>query len=435
MGCGNAILIVDDNEVNREMLLEILHDEYHVIQAEDGQDALEVLRERGEEIEGIVLDLIMPRMDGYEFLSRFSREEKWKNLPVIVATADDSAEVENKCLKLGAWDFVRKPYNPATVLLRLQSVVSRRRLHIMEQQRITNLFQKYVEPSVLDELLKSDVSDGGLHGKTEEIAVLFADIRDFTGLSEKIEPEKVVDVLDEFLTLTSGAIMRNGGTLDKFIGDCSMAFWGAPLPCEDKAYKACLAATEMMEEAKGMEENLRRKFGRTVTFGVGIHLGPAVVGSVGSPDRKDYTAVGDTVNTASRLESAAPAGEIYISRSVADSLGERGRCTSLGSNIPLKGKSEGFEILTLDRLSRTDGRSPWIASPSGWAAPTAGGGQNGKIPQQMWRYLSEIENVVRQLREDPAPDNAKELKTLRCRIERLYRLAHPSSSTQEITRL
>jgi adenylate cyclase len=93
-----------------------------------------------------------------------------------------------------------------------------------------------------------------------------------------------------------------------------------------------------------------QRFGRTVSFGVGVHVGPAVVGNIGTPRRMDYTAIGDTVNTASRLESNAPGGTIYISRAVADALGDRAKVTSLGGSIRLKGKAEGFEILTLDAL-------------------------------------------------------------------------------------
>ena len=94
----------------------------------------------------------------------------------------------------------------------------------------------------------------------------------------------------------------------------------------------------------------RTHYGMEVNFGIGIHAGPAIVGNIGAADRMDYTAIGDTVNTASRLEAVAPSGRIYISRAVADALGERARVTSLGREIRLKGKQDGFEILTLDEL-------------------------------------------------------------------------------------
>ena len=144
--------------------------------------------------------------------------------------------------------------------------------------------------------------------------------------------------------------MRNHGTLDKFVGDCTMAFWNAPLPQDDPVYHACRAAMDMVEGSKAVGEELMARFGRTVSFGVGVNWGPAVVGKIGAPKRMDYTAIGDTVNTAARLEANAPGGTVYISRAVADALGERAKTTSLGGTINLKGKAEGFEILTLDEL-------------------------------------------------------------------------------------
>ena len=144
--------------------------------------------------------------------------------------------------------------------------------------------------------------------------------------------------------------MRNEGTLDKFIGDAAMAFWGAPRPQEDYVMKAVRAAEDMRRGSDQLSRQLMKRFGRTVSFGIGIHVGEAVVGNIGSPQRMDYTAIGDTVNTASRLESNAPGGTIYISREVADRLKGRIRVTSLGSSVKLKGKAEGFEVLTLDGI-------------------------------------------------------------------------------------
>ncbi len=345
-----TILIVDDNEINRAVLRDILSEEYQVLEAENGLDALELLEQHETEIEGIVLDLIMPKMDGYGFLEFFHQQEQWKSIPVVVASIDGGPEVEDLCLTLGAWDFVQKPYNPATLSLRLRNSISRRRLHLMEQQRLTDTFQRYVDPSIMKELLKEGVSPLELQGKNVEIAVLFVDMRGFTALSERLEPQEIVGILNEYLTLTSRAIKQYGGTLDKFIGDCTMAFWGAPLPCQDSVYQACQAAVAMAEESAAMNERLLQRFGRRISYGIGIHVGPAVVGNIGSPERMDYTAIGDTVNTASRLESNAPPGTIYISREVADRLGSRAAVTSLGDAIPLKGKSAGFEVLTLDAL-------------------------------------------------------------------------------------
>ena len=219
-----------------------------------------------------------------------------------------------------------------------------------EKRRISDTFGHYVDPAVMAELLRQGSGALELGGKTYEIAVLFVDIRGFTTMSESLDPPTVVEIINRYLTLTTECIMRHHGTLDKFVGDCTMAFWNAPLPQEDPVYLACCAAMDMVEGSRALGQELQDRFGRSVSFGIGVHVGPAVVGNIGAPKRMDYTAIGDTVNTASRLESNAPGGTIYISRAVADALGDRAKTTSLGGSIKLKGKAEGFEILTLDSL-------------------------------------------------------------------------------------
>ena len=220
-----------------------------------------------------------------------------------------------------------------------------------EKKRITATFGRYVDPAILKELLVQGGSAEDLGGKMFNIAVLFVDIRGFTTMSESLDPPTVVEIINKYLTLTTHCIMQHHGTLDKFVGDCTMAFWNAPLPQEDPVYLACKAAMDMVEGSKVLGEELMEKYGRTVSFGVGVHYGPAVVGNIGAPQRMDYTAIGDTVNTSARLEANAPGGKVLISRVVADMLGARAEVTSLGDSIKLKGKAEGFEILTLDRLN------------------------------------------------------------------------------------
>ena len=219
-----------------------------------------------------------------------------------------------------------------------------------EKRKISNTFGRYVDPAIIKELMTSGTAAETLGGKNFDIAVLFVDIRGFTTMSESLPPATVVEIINKYLTLTTNCIMRHHGTLDKFVGDCTMAFWNAPVPQEDCVYLACRAAMDMVEGSKPLAEELQERFGRSVSFGIGVHYGPAVVGNIGAPQRMDFTAIGDTVNTASRLESNAPAGTVYISRVVADILGERAKTTSLGATIKLKGKAEGFEVLTLDSL-------------------------------------------------------------------------------------
>ena len=220
----------------------------------------------------------------------------------------------------------------------------------LEKRQITGTFKRYVAPEIVNEILREGTDALELGGKQVQIAVLFVDVRGFTPMSERLKPAQVVEVLNDYLTLIAKCILDNGGTLDKFIGDAAMAFWGAPLPQEDFVMKAVRAAADMVKGSQALSRQLMEKYGRTVSFGIGVHVGEAVVGNIGSPERMDYTAIGDTVNTSARLEANAPAGTIYISRAVADALEGRIRVTSLGDSIKLKGKQEGFEVLTMDEI-------------------------------------------------------------------------------------
>ncbi len=224
----------------------------------------------------------------------------------------------------------------------------------LERQRVTGTFKRYVAPEIVNELLKEGTEALELGGTQTTIAVLFVDVRGFTSMSEELkDPREVVHILNRYLTLFADCILQNGGTLDKFVGDQAMAFWGAPLRHEDntrKALQAAQTAMDMVAGARQISAELEKQYHRTVSFGIGIHLGEAVVGNIGSTSRMDYTAIGDTVNTAARLEANAPGETIYISRAVADVLDGRIRTTSLGDSVKLKGKKEGFEVLKLEEI-------------------------------------------------------------------------------------
>lgn len=185
--------------------------------------------------------------------------------------------------------------------------------------------------------------------------MLFVDIRGFTTMSEVLTPPGGRSpILNRYLSLTTDCIMKNHGTLDKFVGDCTMAIWNAPIEQEDYVMNACKAAVDMVEGSKALSQELLEKFGRTVSFGIGVHCGSAVVGNIGAEMRMDFTAIGDTVNTSARLEANAPAGKIYISRDVVERLGGRIRTTSLGDGISLKGKSQKLEIFLLDGIAEEE---------------------------------------------------------------------------------
>lgn len=235
-------------------------------------------------------------------------------------------------------------------ILYIGSVASHYVQAALERIRVTRTFERYVAPEVVQEILREGTDSLGLGGKSVEIAVLFVDIRGFTTMSERLKPEAVVNILNQYLTMTSSCVEKNHGTLDKFVGDCTMAFWGAPFTIDDPVYHACKTAMDIVHGAEELSAKLEAETGETLRCGVGVNYGPAVVGNIGSEKHMDYTAIGDTVNTAARLESNAPGGMVYISRIVADMLGDRAKTTSLGGSIKLKGKKEGFEVLSLEEL-------------------------------------------------------------------------------------
>ena len=216
----------------------------------------------------------------------------------------------------------------------------------IEKRRITAAFRKCVAPQVVEEISKSGKYNIKLGGENRHVAVLFVDIRGFTPMSESLEPEQVVDILNRYLNLTTNSIFNNGGTLDKFIGDATMAVFNAPFDLDDYIFRAVKTAWDIVSGGNAIEEEFLEKYGKSVSFGVGVNCGNAVVGNIGCDFRMDYTAIGDTVNTAARLESNAKRGQVLISDSVYEEVKDRITADPVGE-IPLKGKSKGVFVYSL----------------------------------------------------------------------------------------
>lgn len=208
----------------------------------------------------------------------------------------------------------------------------------IRRRKMLSTFKKYVASQVVDELAKDDNFKTRLGGEKRPVAVLFVDIRGFTPLSESLMPEQVVKILNEYLALTTASILQNNGMLDKFIGDATMAVFNAPLDLDDYVFRAVQTALDMRKGSEKLAQNLQEQFGKTVSFGIGVNCGEAVVGNIGCEFRMDYTAIGDTVNTAARLESRAKPGEILISQAVYDTVKDRILAEEVGP-MELKGKS------------------------------------------------------------------------------------------------
>ena len=218
-----------------------------------------------------------------------------------------------------------------------------------KKKKILNAFRKYVAPQIVEEIASKGDFEINLGGENRDIAVLFVDIRGFTTMSEALEPEKVVEILHEYLSLTTKSIFDNSGTLDKFVGDATMAVFNSPFDLPDYEYKAVCAALDIVRGGEELEKVLFEKYGRSVGFGVGVHCGPAVVGNVGCDFRMDFTAIGDTVNTSARLEANAKKGQVLISDVLYERLKDRIEVNEIGQ-IPLKGKSNGVMVYEVTGL-------------------------------------------------------------------------------------
>lgn len=218
-----------------------------------------------------------------------------------------------------------------------------------DKKQISEAFRKYVAPQVVDEITQKGGFTLKLGGESREVAVLFVDIRGFTPMSESLEPEQVVDILNSYLELTTNSIFNNGGTLDKFIGDATMAVFNAPFDLDDHIFKACKTALDIVAGGDAIESRFLEKYGKSVGFGVGVNCGRAVVGNIGCSFRMDYTAIGDTVNTAARLEANAKRGQVLISEYVYEQVKDRIIAEPVGA-IPLKGKSKSVFVYSLTGL-------------------------------------------------------------------------------------
>lgn len=224
-----------------------------------------------------------------------------------------------------------------------------------ERTRVTQLFGRYVSKGVVQKILSSqdEIKLGGIR---MDVSILFVDIRGFTPLSEQVEPEIVIAILNEYLEHCTNAVFTQGGTLDKFTGDGLMAIFGAPFVQTDHADRAIQTALLIQAGAPSLSERLQERFGTTVEFGMGIHSGPAIIGNIGSRQRFDYTAIGDTVNAAARLESNAKPGQILISENTYHLSSGDYDVMDL-ETISVKGKSELIKIYEVRGIkSRTVSR-------------------------------------------------------------------------------
>lgn len=220
-----------------------------------------------------------------------------------------------------------------------------------EKRRMELTLKMYVDSQVVDQISDFTPMELSSVSARRNIAVLFVDIRGFTTMSESLEPEQVVSILNEYFSVVYSSIIAWNGTLDKFIGDAAMAVFNAPNDVDDYVFNAVCAADDIQKNFEPLREKFMSEYGKEVHLGIGINSGTAIVGNIGCMGRFDYTAIGDTVNTASRLESKALPGQILISETVYAEVESRVSVDRVGA-LSLKGKAqtvETYQIITIDK--------------------------------------------------------------------------------------
>jgi adenylate cyclase len=247
------------------------------------------------------------------------------------------------------WHF--KAVEPLTVLL-LTYLVNIAIKSFMENKQkvfITKQFGRYLSPDLVKEIARSD-REIQLGGINKELSILFLDIRGFTTLSEKLKPEEVLDFLNTMFDVITRKALDNGGTIDKFIGDAAMVIFNAPLDVADHEYRAVKTAWDIQQAMIEVRRAIHEKYGVTVSVGIGIHTGMVVVGNIGSFLRVDYTAIGDNVNIAARIESNTQPNQILVSEETYSRTAERFRYNCIGERM-MKGKTvpvKLYEVLDVN---------------------------------------------------------------------------------------
>ncbi len=332
------ILIAEDNADSRELLTEILVSlGYEVVVAYDGVHALELYT--AEQPDLCILDVDMPRKSGFEVVEVLKGSPNTAATPVIMLTAQGGVESRVKGLGLGADDYLTKPFNPRELIARVKTrLKAKAETDDLRQQReiIRNTFSRYVAQEIIDWMMENP-SKISLGGQIRQVTVLFADLEGFTSVSENADPVELLNILNQYHGLLVSLVKRNGGTIDKFLGDGLMALFNAPIDLDDHVYKAVKTALDVRRALPLFHSELEERFRLGVN--IGIHTGTAVVGNVGASDLMDYTAVGDTVNLAARLQGLSHDNQIAVSEEVYQMISDRVAAESMGAQT-VKGRGK-----------------------------------------------------------------------------------------------
>jgi adenylate cyclase len=363
------VLAVDDLPTNIRLLDAVLSPRgYRVISAGSGPEALQRVKDQHPDL--VLLDIVMPEMDGYEVCRRLRDDPATAFLPVVMITASGDQE-KLRAIEAGADDFVTKPFDQAELVARVRSLVRIKRYHdtiegqaaeladwsrTLEQrvqQQVEQLermgrLRRFLSPQLAD-LVVSSGDESFLDSHRREITVVFCDLRGFTAFAETSEPEEVMGVLGDYYAALGDLVSRFEGTLERFTGDGLMAFFNDPLPCEDAPLRAVRMAVAMRSRIQGLARDWAR-YGYELALGVGLTQGYATLGRVGFEARLDYTAIGSVTNLAARLCAEARPWQILLSQRVHAAVEEFVTSEPVGE-LTLRGFSRpvlAFNVLGLD---------------------------------------------------------------------------------------
>ncbi len=319
------ILVVDDTTENLQVVSTILRGaEFAVSVARSGSQGLEIAQRLPPDL--ILLDLVMPEMDGFEACRRFKANPALREIPIIFLTASREAADILKGFELGAVDYVTKPFNAAELLSRVQTHVQLRAARL-KISTLARQLARYLSPQV-HEMIFSGEREVRRETRRRPLTVFFSDIVGFTARTEAMGDGELASWLNDYLDEMAQVAQRHGGTLDKFIGDAVMVFFGDPSSSgpEEDARRCLRMAGEMLEAARRRETLIR----------IGIHSGECVVGNFGSEEQVNYTIIGTVVNVASRLQAASQPGGILLSEATRNLLGPEFQCDDHGP-VTLRG--------------------------------------------------------------------------------------------------
>jgi adenylate cyclase len=340
------ILIVDDEPFNVDYLEQELEDlQFDTVGAYDGYEALELVASESPDL--ILLDIMMPRMDGFEVLTRLKDDRDTRDIPVIIISALDDISTVVKGIKSGAEDFLPKPFDPTLLQARIASSLEkklwrdRERMYLeqieAEKRRADELLHVILPNAIVNELKASDTVKPRHY---EEVAVLFADVVDFTPYSESHPADEVLATLQDLVTAYEELALREKVQKIKTSGDAFMAAAGLFEPLENPVLTCVICGLEMVDIARALPARWQVR--------VGIHVGPVLGGIVGKRQYL-YDVWGDTVNTAQRIQSHGAANAVNLSRLAFEKVAAHCNCDSLGL-VDVKGKG-ALEIMRVRALN------------------------------------------------------------------------------------